>query len=213
MSVTDVIPYVICFLVGAFCDYLLSYMRQKGQNLATREDIGPITETIEKVKQEYSGKLEEVKSYLAAAIYRHNMGFQKEFEVYERSWKTVVDLLGATQNFQPGGYFAQPDENYEQRGIRLGNALRKASREFGLTIHYSRPFFPSEIFKLLQRFQRFVFKEAIRYGEEYAGRGRADLAKLHPERLGRVMKALSRQSETISEAMRRRVEALQRDRE
>ncbi|MGB6068814.1 MAG: phage holin, LLH family [Desulfomonilaceae bacterium] len=211
MSGIEILYGVVGLLLGLLLkDYLPSYAKKKGENLATRKDIGPITEIVEKVKQEHNEKLEEVKSYLAAAIHRHNIGFQTEFEVYKKSWKTVVDLQAAMKLFQPGGYFAEPNETYEQRGRRLGAALSKASTEFAGIILYNRPFYSPKIFVMFNRFQRFVYKEAILYNMEYIGKTR-QLARLDPRRLDRVVRALGRQAETICKAMRKRVVALQRD--
>ena len=107
----------------------------------------------------------------------------------------MIDLLTKIQNFQPGGYFAEPNESYQQRGHRLGPALSEASRDFALTMHYNRPFFSPKIFSLFQRFHRFIYKEAVIYSEEYADGGPDCDAKVNPRRLRRVRKALSRQSE------------------
>lgn len=184
MSETEVLYSIVAFLLGLLLkDYLPSYTREKGKYRATREEIGTITEIVEKVKQDHNEKLEEVKSYLAAAIHQHNIGFKKEFEVYEKSWKTIVDLLEAIEKFQPGGYFAEPDETYEQRGKRLGMALSKASREFAITIHYNHPFYSPQVFEMFKRFQRFVHKEAIIYNMQYISEGHQYTAKLHPRRL------------------------------
>ena len=155
-----------------------------------------------------STKLEKVKSELAAAIYRHNLAFQKEFEVYEKSWKTVVDLIDAMEKFQPGAYCAEPNEDYRQRGSRLGSALSKASKEFAGSIHYNRPFYSPKIFGMFKRFQRFVHKEAVIYNNEYIGKTQ-QLAKLNPKRLDRVIRALNCQSENICKAMRNRVVTVQ----
>jgi hypothetical protein len=49
-------------LVAAVGAYLGSYLREKGRNLATREDIANITRTTEDIKAEISRQLWEVQT-------------------------------------------------------------------------------------------------------------------------------------------------------
>src|SRR5216683_2857063 len=51
----------------ALRNYLPSYLRQKGQNLATKEDIAGITASIEGVRAQYAASLEHLKQSLQAA--------------------------------------------------------------------------------------------------------------------------------------------------
>ncbi len=46
--------YLLIFLLTAFAGFLGSYLRKKGENVATKEDIKDITEKIEKVRSQYS---------------------------------------------------------------------------------------------------------------------------------------------------------------
>ncbi|WP_148212879.1 hypothetical protein [Citrifermentans bemidjiense] len=46
--------------------YLPSYTKKKGENLATKEDVGDITDRIERVKALYSSQLEEIKATISS---------------------------------------------------------------------------------------------------------------------------------------------------
>ena len=59
--------------------YLPSYFSEKGKNLATKEDIASITHDIERVKTQYLGEIERLKSSLAA----ENLALEKRRKVYE----------------------------------------------------------------------------------------------------------------------------------
>ncbi|MDD3038613.1 hypothetical protein [Bacteroides sp.] len=60
---------LIFALVTGLVQYLVFYFKEKGKNLATKEDIAVITKEIESVKASYNESLE-----------RHKMKLQKEFE-------------------------------------------------------------------------------------------------------------------------------------
>jgi len=60
-TVTLVVVVVIGYLLR---DFFPSYSKEKGKNLATKEDIQDITEKIESVKADYAKSLEAVKSKL-----------------------------------------------------------------------------------------------------------------------------------------------------
>lgn len=56
----------ICFsfVVGLAILFLYNYMKKKGEDVATKEDIGQITEVIEKIKQDFVKETEILKSQL-----------------------------------------------------------------------------------------------------------------------------------------------------
>ena len=56
--------YIAIIFFAGFCSMLGSYLRTKGQNFATKEDIEVITQKIEDVKSEYNKQLEFYKSSL-----------------------------------------------------------------------------------------------------------------------------------------------------
>ena len=46
--------YILFVVLSGIASYLAIYLREKGKNLATKEDIGEITDRVEKVKLDYS---------------------------------------------------------------------------------------------------------------------------------------------------------------
>ena len=68
MDFTLFVDLVTLGAVGLFVllarRYLPSYMKQKGKNLATKEDISAITRQMESVKHDYAAALEELKAAL-----------------------------------------------------------------------------------------------------------------------------------------------------
>jgi hypothetical protein len=53
--------------------FTASYVKEKGKNLATREDIDEITRKIESAKIEYAKELESIKSQLNAKFHTHTV--------------------------------------------------------------------------------------------------------------------------------------------
>jgi len=110
--------YFAIFVAGFFLRGLLSgYAGEKGKNLATKEDIGEITEKVEDVKNVFSTQLERLKADLNADIQRQMNLFVKRNEALAQFFEdafTVVTLLHA------GFHFSYEDKDGLDRHIRQG---------------------------------------------------------------------------------------------
>lgn len=63
--IVQIITLVVVIIIGYLLrEFFPSYTKEKGRNLATKEDIQEITEKIESVKADYAKSLETVKSKL-----------------------------------------------------------------------------------------------------------------------------------------------------
>lgn len=60
----EIILNIITLLIVVYWVFLKSYFSKKGENLATKEDVGKITDEIEKVKQKYGEENELLKTNL-----------------------------------------------------------------------------------------------------------------------------------------------------
>src|SRR5208283_2025350 len=118
--------------------YLPSYTKEKGKNLATREDIKEITDKIESVKIEHAKELEGIKSQLSAKFHGETVRFEKEFKVLEELWMRLLDLHNARRVLE-----TEDRERFE-----------KAHDELLRVINDHKPFFPQEVFKLLEEYQK-----------------------------------------------------------
>ena len=120
--------------------YIASYVKEKGKNLATKEDIKEITAKIESVKVEYAKELEGLKSQLNAKFHAHTLRFEKEFHVYEQIWKTLLDLKNATLDLRPVRDRVNPNETEEERKQKRFERFRKAFDAFYPVVYENRPF-------------------------------------------------------------------------
>jgi cell division protein FtsL len=78
-------------VITAIVWFCASYIKEKGKNLATREDIHAITRQIESAKIQYAKELESIKSQLNTKFHAQTMRFEKEFTVFTEIWKTLPD--------------------------------------------------------------------------------------------------------------------------
>jgi hypothetical protein len=62
LKLGDFIPSLFAFILGAFVS---PYLKERGKNLATKQDIEPLTEAVERIRSDY--KKEEHRYQLTAA--------------------------------------------------------------------------------------------------------------------------------------------------
>jgi len=115
----------IAFLVIAWLflkSYLPSYLSQKAQNLATREDIAAITHEIESVKTQYATLIEDGKAkhqLRMAALDRRLQAHQEAFTL----WR---ELLVATHGEAVGKVVLKCQEWWEKNCLYLEPTVRDA---------------------------------------------------------------------------------------
>jgi hypothetical protein len=76
-------PLTIVLSMGGA--WLISYVREKGKNLATKEDISEITQ-----------KVESIKTDLAAKQHFSQVRYDRELEVYQKVWPKLMNFFQAT---------------------------------------------------------------------------------------------------------------------
>lgn len=82
--------------ISVLIAYFISYLKEKGKNLATKEDIEEITNKVESVKQEYKKEFDLIQkqndahfSELKNIKDRYN---SKQFEIYNNLWVSLIEL-------------------------------------------------------------------------------------------------------------------------
>jgi hypothetical protein len=98
--------------------FLPSYLTQKGQNLATKEDVAAITREVEAAKLEYVAQAERLRSDLNAALHERQVRYAK---LHERRIEAIdglyVRLVRAQQDFAPlaGGFVTQENVPFQKK--------------------------------------------------------------------------------------------------
>ena len=117
--------------------YLPSYLKKKAEHLATKEEIGEITEQVKKVEAKYSTELEKLRSDLERRKHVSNTQFELEFKTYQEIWNFLVEvnlsvsnLAHATEEETKNAYIRDFANEYY--------SLLKA-------VDQKRPFYPTEI--------------------------------------------------------------------
>jgi len=82
--------------------YLPSYLKKKGENLATKEDIGQITREIEKARSQYTSELERLKADLKLVIEQRSRLQEKSHEALVEFFENCICLEGDKLNINLG---------------------------------------------------------------------------------------------------------------
>jgi hypothetical protein len=108
-----IINIILLISVGVFSlliwKYLPSYFKQKGENLATREDIGKITHEVEKVRTLYVSETEKLKAQLTVLTGQQSRLKEKQNEALLTFFEECLTLLERLQvNLGDIAYIGDP---------------------------------------------------------------------------------------------------------
>jgi hypothetical protein len=145
-------PLTIVLSIGGA--WLFSYFREKGKNLATKEDISEITQ-----------KVESIKTDLATKQHFSRVRYERELKVYEELWPKLCELQAAVLSLRPGFSFSSAENvSEEDKILEQKKRFREAHRSFGLAVNHSRPFYPAEVWNQLNELIKLCWGEAIEWG-------------------------------------------------
>jgi hypothetical protein len=87
----------ILILLGIGClfifqQYLNSYSKEKGKNLATKEDISDITKNVEEIKADYASEIEHLKVDLLLISRKNDILLNEKIRVFKKLQKRLVDF-------------------------------------------------------------------------------------------------------------------------
>jgi hypothetical protein len=122
--------------------YLPSYLKKKAEHLATKEDIGEITEQVKKVESKHAAELERLRSNLDQRKHVSNTQFELEFKTYQEIWNSLVEVNLSLRNLANSA----EDKSKGNHIIAFANdyyALLKI-------VDQKRPFYPPEIWNGLK---------------------------------------------------------------
>jgi hypothetical protein len=194
---------IIGGLILLFKVYLPSYFKEKGKNLAQKEDITSITTLVEKVKVDYNSQIERLKADLNKSIHVHKLQFETEFRAYKDIWEKLILLRNKTFELRPivDKYVATEEEKDKMKFERLKN-FAESFTSFAQLAEKNKPFYPEMIWKELESLLQVFRKEAIGY--QY-GNFESDGIKYWDEALKNRDQILSH-IDSICEAIRTRLE-------
>ena len=144
MSIGILIIQIVIILGIAFLSY---YFKEKGKNIATKEDIGKITTEIEKVKHEYSSKLESVKSVLSARLFTHQVRYQNEFNMLVRLSEKLYKFNTVWSKFEIIVELNKLDVNKAASANQAAKEMLTVMGALMEEYEAYKPFYPQKIYK------------------------------------------------------------------
>lgn len=164
MIYLEVIQTIIALiLIGFLVRFFPSYLKYKGKNLATKEDIEEITRKIEGVRSEYVSQTERLKSELGKLVHVHKVQFEKEFVILQEVWGKLVELQNATRRLRPIYDSPEPDLSEEQRKDMRLKKFDEAFRGYYEVVEKSKPFYPQIVYDELTPLMKSTYSEAVEY--------------------------------------------------
>lgn len=155
MEWADYLKFVVLQVVVAFVAvYLAAYIREKGKNLATSEDIHEITRQIESIKTEYAKELESLRagystglkyfeSQLSRRLQVDGIRFEKEFQVYQDVWAALIEFQRSANFLRSVVILPTPKPGMREEA--LGN-FREKREVFDATFGKNSPFIAKEVY-------------------------------------------------------------------
>lgn len=143
--------YILCAIFAGLASYVAVYLREKGKNLATKEDIGEITRQIEKVKLDSAKELHRFQIASSGLL-------KKRAEVIEEIYHLVVDteeMFGRFVDFFEWKNDPSKDELRKEGGRLLYDFLRKYKK--------NRIYFSEEVCEKLRSFSDSIYKVTIQF--------------------------------------------------
>ncbi|HSY18034.1 MAG TPA: hypothetical protein VK815_06855 [Candidatus Acidoferrales bacterium] len=145
-------PLTIVLSIGGA--WLISYVRAKGKNLATKEDISEITR-----------KVESIKTDLATKQHFNQIRYEREMKVFEEIWPKLCELQEAVLALRPVmDTSPQEGETKESRKLKRAENFTAAFVNFRTAIKHSRPFYPPVIWDELGIVLKLCWGEATEFG-------------------------------------------------
>jgi hypothetical protein len=96
--VGDAALLAAAFLLGLILrEFLPSYLREKGKNIATREDLGNLTQIVEDIKTENQLLLEKVKPLTAEETLRRQSAFNSRVAAFNQTLEVVYRKFAAEE--------------------------------------------------------------------------------------------------------------------
>lgn len=144
-------PLTIVLSIGGA--WLFSYLREKGKNLATKEDVSEITQKVESIKTDF-----------AAKQHFSQIRYEREVKVFEEIWPKLCELQSAVLSLRPAmDYLPREGETVESRKQDRAAKFNEALNNYRITINHNRPFYPPTIWEELQTLFKLCWGEAVEF--------------------------------------------------
>ncbi len=118
-----------CLVIIAVCisSFLGSYLRKKGENLATKEDVGQLTRKIEEIRSQYNAQLESHKASLELSNQLKLAALDKRLQKHQEAytlWRKLFFNLRREEKI--GAILEECQTWWDENCLYLGKEARSA---------------------------------------------------------------------------------------
>lgn len=155
---------IVTILLSALAGWIVSYLREKAKNFATRADIAKITSEVERVKLGFAQELEHTKAELLVRGHFDKFRYDREMKVYEDIWPRISALRFAVLALRPTGiHLVDAAEPEGDRKKRLTQQYLEKMKAFVEATEHNRPFYPPEVWEDIDPLARLCNAEGGQY--------------------------------------------------
>ncbi len=162
-SVVEEIYALLAFIGGLSGAFLSSYFKEKGKNVATKEDILHITKEIEKVKYEYTRETESLRSNLSNQIKVSGFRYEKEYEILSDLTDKLVDVRDSALSMRPELDYIDPKKDPQEITNERLDRFQKSHYALYLSREKTRPFYSQEIYAAILAVESAARLESIQF--------------------------------------------------
>ncbi|WP_019601178.1 hypothetical protein [Teredinibacter turnerae] len=154
---------LLAFIGGLSGAFLSSYFKEKGKNVATKEDISHITKEIEKVKYEYTRETESLRSNLSNQIKVSGFRYEKEYEILSDLTDKLVDVRDSALSMRPELDYIDPKKDPQEITNERLDRFQKSHYALYLSREKTRPFYSQEIYAAILAVESAARLESIQF--------------------------------------------------
>ncbi len=123
---------------------------------------------LESIRSDTSRALETIRHSFSKEQLRHQVRYQREFEIYEEMWVVLNELQWKARGLRPI-VDSVPESEQDERQKRL-DELAKSFAEAQKVINSQRPFYADEIYVLAGKLLQMALIESFDYRQGYRGK-------------------------------------------
>lgn len=160
---------IVGLLIGlAIRHFGASYFGEKGKNLATKQDIGRITELVESVKSDFSKDLELLKWQLTKKANIHRIVAEREVQAISEIGSVLFDLRLATSSLRPV-FDRLPQGNEASKAVFQQRFSKWAETHdsFFSILEKQRLFLPKVIYQMLWEIKSYAVEEGVSFETDF----------------------------------------------
>jgi hypothetical protein len=117
--------YLLSAVIGGAITGLGGYLAEKGKNRATKEDVGTLTQEVERVRADFNRQLEDLKAHHQLRMVAAEKRLQAHQDAYSQ-WRSLLIATTTAQSEVINMQFAKAESWFHSNCIFLGPSSREA---------------------------------------------------------------------------------------